>query len=70
MVVDENDKVLGGGGYIRLKGTSEDEKICEMQKLFILPEARRKGLGKELVELFLSEAAKDGYKEMYLETVK
>ena len=70
VVTDENDKIVGGGGYTRLKGAGEDEKICEMQKLFILPEARGKGLGKKFVELFLSEAIKDGYKEMYLETVK
>ena len=70
VIENEASKVVGGGGYIRLKGTIEDENICEMQKLFILPEARGKNLGKKLVELFLSEAAKDGYKEMYLETVK
>ena len=70
VVLDEKDNVLGGGGYIRLEGTNESERICEMQKLFILPEGRGKGLGKRFVELFLSEAAKDGYKEMYLETVK
>lgn len=70
VVEDETGKIVGGGGYIRLKDTSEDERICEMQKLFILPEARGKDLGKKLVELFLNEAAKDGYKEMYLETVK
>ena len=70
VIEDAAGKTVGGGGYTRLKGTTEDEKICEMQKLFILPEARGKKLGKKLVELFLSEAVKDGYKEMYLETVK
>ena len=70
VIEDEASKVVGGGGYTRLKGTIEDENICEMQKLFIIPEARGKNLGKKLVELFLSEAAKDRYKEMYLETVK
>ena len=70
VIEDAAGKIVGGGGYTRLKGTTEDEKICEMQKLFILPEARGKDLGKKLVELFLSEAVKDGYKEMYLKTVK
>lgn len=63
-------KVLGGGGYTKLRGSKEEEKICEMQKLFFLPETRRKGLGKKLVEMILEEATKDGYKEMYLESVK
>ena len=70
VIEDEACKIVGGGGYTRLKGTTEDDRVCEMQKLFILPEARGKDLGKKLVELFLSEAARDGYKEMYLETVK
>ena len=70
VIEDKTGKIIGGGGYTRLKGTTEDERICEMQKLFILQEARGKNLGKKLVELFLNEATKDGYKEMYLETVK
>jgi len=71
VIIDlETNKVLGGGGYMRLKGTKEEEKICEMQKLFLRKEARGKNLGKNLVELILKEAANDGYNEMYLETVK
>ena len=70
VIEDDTYKIVGGGGYTKLNGTLEDDRVCEMQKLFILPEARGNHLGKKLVELFLSEATKDGYKEMYLETVK
>lgn len=40
-----------------------------MQKVFLLPEARGVGLGKQLVQLFLKEAAQDGYRQMYLESL-
>ena len=66
---EEKNKIVGGGGYKKLSGTKDEEKICEMQKLFLLPEARGKGFGKKLSELIIIEASKDGYKEMYLETV-
>ena len=71
-VIEDPDmrKILGGGGYAKLKGTNNEEKICELRKLFFLPEARGKGFGKKLVEIILEEALKDGYKEMYLESVK
>lgn len=62
-------KILGGGGYARLKGTTKEDGICELQKLYFYAEARGKGFGRKLLELVIDEAKKDGYKEMYLETV-
>lgn len=69
VIADESGNVVGGGGYARLKGTHESDGICEMQKVFILPEARGGGLGKQLVQLFLKEAVQDGYRLMYLESL-
>jgi ribosomal protein S18 acetylase RimI-like enzyme len=42
---------------------------CEMKRLYIIPAARRLGLGKALVETILSEAARLGYGEMRLDTL-
>lgn len=64
-----SQKVLGGGGYARLKGTTKKESICELQKLYFYPEARGKGLGKQLLKTIINAAKLDGYQEMYLETV-
>lgn len=63
----EDNKILGGSGINQLDGTTE--KICELQRMFLLPESRGKGIGKKLMDMCL-EAAKDfGYERVYLETL-
>lgn len=70
VVVEENtDKILGSGGFSMLKGTTQSDAICELQKIYFYPEIRGKGLGKEFVKLLITEALKLGYKEIYLETL-
>lgn len=65
----DNGKVLGGVGYQPLKGTTKKEQICELQKLFLLPEARGFGLGKKLVLKMINDASAEGFQTMYLESV-
>ena len=57
-------KILGGGGYKKLKGAS----IAEMQKLFLLPEARGQGLAKQIIQMILKSSKEDGYRQIYLES--
>jgi putative acetyltransferase len=61
-------EILGGGGFTRLKGTSVEEGICELQKYYFLPPARGQGLGKVLLEKTIEAAREKGYQYMYLET--
>lgn len=70
-VVIENatGRVLGGAGYSRLKGTTPEESVCELQKLYFLPELRGKGLGKQLLTLCIERAAEAGFRQMYLESI-
>ncbi len=64
VAVDVDDVVQGGIGI----GPFMDEKgICELQKLYIRPEAQGKGLSKELMEVALKFAA-EHYIKCYLET--
>ena len=61
-----NGEVVGGCGIKQLE--HENLAICELQKMYIAPEARSKKIGKKLLDVCLIFAKKSGYKQCYLET--
>lgn len=63
-VVELGGEVVGGIGIAPF---SEHESICELQKLYLRPEAQGLGLGKKLMEQALSFAS-TYYAACYLET--
>ena len=65
--VAENSEgiVIGGVGIGELPGA---EGVCELQKMYCLPEVRGTGVSHKLMELAL-EYAKKYYKRCYLETL-
>jgi len=65
---DEKDAVVGGGGFSGLRGTTPEEAVCELQKLYFRPYLRGKGWGKRFLAHILDEAQKAGYEGMYLES--
>ena len=66
-VVQFNDQILGGAGIMPLnKGT---KNICELQKMYLDPKARGKGVGSNLLELCLSFARENNFSLCYLETM-
>jgi putative acetyltransferase len=67
-VVEINGEITGGCGIRKLSGS--DGNICELQRMFLLNESRRKGIGKKLLQLCLTEAKNFGYKQVYLESLK
>lgn len=67
-VICKGEQVLGCGGIAPLKG--EEARICELQKMYFLPELRGKGLGKKLLRLCLNTAREIGFKQCYLETIE
>ena len=66
-VVENNGKIVGGAGVSKLAAT--EENICELQKMYILSEARGNGLGNKLIQLCLDKAKEFGYEKCYLETL-
>lgn len=60
-------QVIGGGGIAPFNNSVE---VCELRKLFLLPEARGFGLGRQLTEHCLKYAQSKGYKQCYLDTLR
>ena len=54
-------------GCIALK--RNDDKSCELKRLYVRPEFRGKKLGKILAQRIIKEAKKAGYQSIYLDTL-
>lgn len=65
-VVEHQGKVLGGGGVAPLACSAPD--ICELQKMYFLPEARGLGLARDLALRAMEYARQQGFRRCYLET--
>lgn len=65
VATDENDKVVAGVGIGKLDGI---EDVCELQKMYCLPEIRGIGISHRLIQKAL-EYAKKYYSRCYLETL-
>lgn len=66
-VVCKDEKIVGGGGFAALEGGPD--KVCELRKMYFMPELRGKGIGQRLISLCLESAKKMGYQSCYLETL-
>ncbi|MCR4718169.1 MAG: GNAT family N-acetyltransferase [Firmicutes bacterium] len=66
VATDENNRIVGGVGIGNLDGV---DGVCELQKMYCLPEARGIGLSHKLMEIAL-DYAKRYYKKCYLETLE
>ena len=66
-VVEQASEILGGAGIAPLK--NGDPKVCELQKMYFLPQARGKGLGKEMIPRCLDFAKANQFKQCYIETM-
>lgn len=66
-VLEHNNKVIGGGGIAALDNF--DGNICELQKMYFLPEARGKGYAAQMIEKCIAKAKEFGFEACYLETM-
>lgn len=64
-VVEENSKIIGGAGIGPLTGL--EETVCELQKMYFLPEARGRGIGMKMINQCLDFARDQGFKKCYIE---
>ena len=65
VAIDESGKIVGGVGIGKLDGI---EDVCELQKMYCLPETRGTGISHKLMDIAL-EYAKKYYSKCYLETL-
>ncbi|QSQ12972.1 GNAT family N-acetyltransferase [Myxococcus landrumensis] len=66
-VVERAGRVVGGGGIAPLQGG--DPSVCELRKMYFLPEARGQGAGERLLRQCLDFAREAGFQRCYLETL-
>src|SRR5210317_439903 len=66
-VVENQGNIMGGAGIAPLK--DGDPSVCELQKMYFLPEARGKGLGKKMIHLCLDFAKANDFQLCYIETM-
>ncbi|MCF4100922.1 GNAT family N-acetyltransferase [Gillisia sp. M10.2A] len=66
-VVEEEGKLIGGCGIAPLAG--EETAVCELQKMYFLPEARGRGVGAKMMNTCLEYAKSENFKSCYLETL-
>jgi putative acetyltransferase len=67
-VVELSGRVLGGGGVAPLDGGPEG--VCELRKMYFLPELRGRGAGAALMARCLQAARALGHRQCYLETLR
>ena len=66
-VLEKEGKIIGGAGVAALENPSNG--VCELQKMYFLPEARGLGIGSQMMEICLQAAKDFGFKKCYLETM-
>lgn len=66
-VVEKEGKIIGGAGIAPLANGSSE--VCELQKMYFLPETRGLGIGSKMMETCLEKAKHFGFKQCYLETM-
>ncbi len=66
-VIENNGIVYGGAGIKKLN--NYENTVCELQKMYFLPESRGIGLGRKMMSLCLKKAKEFDFKKCYLETL-
>ena len=66
-VLEHNQKVVGGVGIAQLDNF--EGNVCELQKMYFLPEARGRGLGSKMIIICLEKAKEFGFESCYIETM-
>lgn len=67
LVVENEGKIVGSAGIAPLE--NGDPKVCELQKMYFLPETRGLGIGSKMMEKCLEKARAFSFEKCYIETM-
>jgi putative acetyltransferase len=65
-VMENEGKIVGGGGVAPLEGG--EPNVCELKKMYFLPEGRGRGWGQAILSKCIHAARELGFEYCYLET--
>jgi len=68
-VAERGGQLIAGGGIAPLRDSGGDD-VCELRKMYALPEARGLGVGRGLLDRCLAMARESGFRTCYLETLE
>ncbi|MEO9511352.1 MAG: GNAT family N-acetyltransferase [Flavobacteriaceae bacterium] len=66
-VIEENGQIIGCAGIAQLD--NYNGSVCELQKMYLLEQARGRGLGSKMIAVCLDRAREFGFEQCYLETM-
>ena len=66
-VIERDGVVVGGGGVAPLAGG--EPEVCELRKMYFLPQARGIGAGQAMMQRCLDTARGLGFRRCYIETL-
>ena len=67
-VIEKDGQVMGGAGVAPL--IDGDDDLCELRKMYFLPELRGMGAGAAMMQMCLDAARAHGFRRCYLETLR
>jgi ribosomal protein S18 acetylase RimI-like enzyme len=68
LLLAKDKQVAVGCGALRRLGAVQD-CTCEMKRLYVCPEGRGLGIGKQIAERLIQESVRLGYSKMVLDTL-
>ncbi|MBK5188948.1 MAG: GNAT family N-acetyltransferase [Gemmatimonadaceae bacterium] len=66
--MDDRGQVIGIANYLTHENTTKLTPVCYLQDLFVDPERRRGGVGKQLIDWLIAEMKREGWSRLYWNT--